>query len=315
MIGRSVARQLAQAGREVSVLDLPGAIDRVGTSLPDSVTRHAGSILDPAFLGKALAGCDGVVHLAARLGVQRTERNTLGCLTVNIDGTRCVLEAARRVGVRKVVFASSSEVYGEPLTNPITEQTTTQGKTVYAVSKLAGEELCKAYAQRYGLDWSAMRYFNCYGPGQVAQFVVPRFMRLALAGQPPMIFGDGQQMRSYTYVDDAATATIAALDREAANGRVINIGSDRDAINLRELAELIIRLAGREGQIVPRIARGFDNADRPAEREIFFRYCKPHLAATLLDWHPRVDLETGLSRVIASGELYEDWAHEPDEEA
>lgn len=314
LIGRAVAERLLALGHAVRLFDLPGALARLGADVLPGAERCAGSILDTEAIDAAAAGCGGLIHLAARLGVRRTEDDPLACLWINIEGTRRVLDAAVAGGVSKVVFASSSEVYGEPPTNPITEQTPTQGKTVYAVTKLAGEEYCKAYGHRHGLRWTALRYFNCYGPGQVAQFVVPRFVRQVQLGQPPRVFGTGQQMRSYTYSADVAEATARALLRESTDGAVINVGSDRDAVNLRELAQLVIEVGEREGDLKPDVAQGFDDADRGEGREIFFRYCRPDLAAALLDWRPTVTLEEGLRRVFAAGMVDEDWPAEDTDE-
>ena len=118
--------------------------------------------------------CDGVIHLAAYLGVRRTETNMLRCIEININGTKNVLDCAIQQKIKKS-SSPSSEVYGEPLENPITEESITQGKTVYAVTKLSGEELCKAYSQRYpDISFTILRYFNTYGPHQIAQFVVSK---------------------------------------------------------------------------------------------------------------------------------------------
>ena len=153
-----------------------------------------------------------------------------------------MLECAVQHRVRKVIFASSSEVYGEPLENPITEKSITQGKTVYAVTKLAGEELCIAFSQQFPLEYTILRYFNSYGPYQTAQFVITKFISNVLKGVPPIINGDGKQVRSYTYVIDTARATILAALSNKTNREILNIGSGETPVSLKELAEKIITL-------------------------------------------------------------------------
>jgi len=311
LIGRATAERLAATGWSVVAYDLPEQMERAGDALPAGAERVSGTILDGGALRKAAAGCSTVVHLAARLGVRRTEADRLGCLEVNIEGTKNVLDAAVAAGVRRVVFASSSEVYGEPLRNPITEGDITQGKTVYAVSKLAGEELCHAYAQRHGLEVVVLRYFNCYGPGQVAQFVVPRWVWEVEHGRPPVVNGDGSQVRSYTYVDDTAAATALAATSAEAAGMTLNISNGAEPVSLLELAERVIAAAGKTGRIEPDVRADFAGTDRAREREIDRRFCHGELAQRVLGWSPGVTLDEGLGRMVAAmraGRLHEDWA-------
>ncbi|MFQ5923245.1 MAG: NAD-dependent epimerase/dehydratase family protein [Anaerolineales bacterium] len=244
-IGIEVCNQLAQRGIEVHLFDLPEQIFRVRRAIASEVTIHYGSVLDSSSLREAMDAYDVVIHLAAMLGVRRTELNKLRCLEINVEGTKRVLDVSIQHRVRKLVFASSSEVYGEPLSNPVDEDAPTQGKTIYAVSKLAGEELCKAYAQSFPwFSYVILRYFNTYGPFQTAQFVVPKFVANILANKPPVIYGDGAQKRSYCYVSDTARATVEAAFSDRANGSIFNIGSSDTTVNLWELAGLVIDVAG-----------------------------------------------------------------------
>ncbi|MEM6756816.1 MAG: NAD-dependent epimerase/dehydratase family protein [Planctomycetota bacterium] len=311
LIGLATTRQLAAAGHELVVLDLPEQVDRAGHLLPDGVAAIPGTILDAPLLRDAIAGCSAVVHLAARLGVRRTEADKLGCLRVNIDGTATVLDAAIDAGAKRIVFASSSEVYGEPLHNPITERDITQGKTVYAVTKLAGEELCHAFAQRHGIEAVVLRYFNCYGPNQVAQFVVPKWVWEVEHGRRPIVNGDGSQVRSYTFVDDTAAATAAAVTHPDAPGQTLNISNGTEPVSLLDLADRVIAAAGQTGTITPDVRADFAGTDRAKDREIDHRFCHGELAQQTLDWTPQVSLDEGLQRMVAAvraGELWEDWA-------
>ena len=217
-------------------------------------------------------------------------------------------------GVKKIVFASSSEVYGEPQSNPITEQTVTQGKTVYAITKLAGEELCKAYFQKYALKYTILRYFNCYGSHQTAQFVITKFIKSVINNKPPVINGDGKQIRSYTHVTDTAKATILAALNDDVNDLTLNIGNGRTPISLTNLAEKIIELAGKKDAIKPIYAKNFQKTDRIKEREIFERYCDSSKAQKLLNWSPTISIDEGLKNVINEGHIYDGWINYYDDD-
>jgi UDP-glucose 4-epimerase len=269
--------------------------------------------MDQSILSRAMSGCDVVIHLAAMLGVKRTECDKLRCLDINARGTQLVLEEAVKAGVKKIVFASSSEVYGEPVENPVNEDSITQGKTVYAVSKLMGEEYCKAYAQRYGMKYVILRYFNCYGPYQVAQFVVPKFILSVMNNTSPTVYGGGNQLRCYTYSEDTAFATVRAAIMDEANGHVFNIGRGDAPVSLIELAKLVAKIGGKE--IPPLISSDFSLADRPSSREIFERYSIPNKAAAILKWQPTVSLEEGIAEIFRTGRIFRRWPDPHDTQA
>lgn len=307
-IGMQVCRELSERDIEVNLFDLPEQISRVREHILPDTGIFYGSILDCSSLRDAMVGCDGVIHLAAYLGVRRTETNRLRCLDININGTRNILECAIQHRIRKIIFASSSEVYGEPIENPVTEKTLTQGKTVYAISKLAGEELVKAYVQRYPeLSYTILRYFNTFGPFQIAQFVIPKFIRNAMENKPIVINGEGNQIRSYCYASDTAWATVESLLSNKTDGEILNIGNDKSRIRLEQLASLIIRVCGKEGKIVPRYAKEFQNTDRLQNREVFERFCDTSKAHALLKYIPKISLEDGIGKVLEYGVISPRW--------
>lgn len=306
-IGIQVCRELSARGIEVHLLDLGEQITRVKSVLPTGAKVFFGSILDVSSIREAMDGCGSVIHLAALLGVRRTEVNRLRCLEINVEGTKRVLDCAIQHRIKKLVFASSSEVYGEPIENPITEDTITQGKTVYAVSKLAGEELCIGYAQRYPeLEVAILRFFNAYGPHQAAQFVLPRFILNAMTGKSLVINGSGKQVRSYCYSEDTARGVVEALVRNEASGQVINLGNSDRPISLNELAKLVVAMSGNTRSEI-RYADDFEGADRKANREIHRRYCSGEKAKQLLGFESRVSLEDGIRRIIETKSIFEKW--------
>lgn len=314
LIGLEVCRVLSEHGHEVRLFDLGEQIERVRTAIPEAVKIFNGSIVDMSSLRAAMVDCEIVIHLGALLGVKRSEADKLRCIEINIDGTKNVLSCAVQSRITKIVFASSSEVYGEPLSNPVTEQSITQGKTVYAITKLAGEELCKAYAQRYSLDYTILRYFNCYGPYQTAQFVISKFIYNVIHENPPVIYGDGSQVRSYTYVSDTSRATALAALSDRANGEVFNIGTGKFHISLCDLADLVIRVINKKSSLEPIYYKDFNNADRSKSREIFERYCDSTKAEKILEWKAEIPLEEGIRRVAQKGIIFKRWENMYDEQ-
>ena len=202
-----------------------------------------GTILDRSGVVRAMKGCDVVIHLAAMLGVKRTEEDRLRCLEINITGSDYILNAAKLNSIEHVVVASSSEVYGEPISNPVKETDITQGKTVYAISKLASEELAIGYAQAFPeLQYTIVRFFNTYGEGQVAQFVLTKFVREVLKGRNPIVYGDGSQIRSYAHVDDITEGLVSIIESPKARNQIYNLGNGAEAMALKDLAQLVIDL-------------------------------------------------------------------------
>ncbi len=307
-IGLEVCTELKRRVFKVRLFDLPEQVLRVKHTVAGDIEIFFGSVLDSSSLRDAMDGCDAVIHLAAMLGVRRTELNKLRCLEINVDGSKRVLECAIQHQLKKIVFASSSEVYGEPSYNPVDERAPTQGKSVYATSKLVGEELCKAYAQRYpGLSYTILRYFNTYGLYQTAQFVIPKFVANVLKDKVPVIYGNGTQRRSYCFASDVAWATVEALVRKEANERVFNVGNGARSVDLWELARLVISLVGKDSKMEPLHQPDFAFTDRAADREVANRVCDTGKAQEILGFSPRVSLEEGIRRLISSCAIFERW--------
>lgn len=192
---------------------------------------------------------DHVFHYAAVVGVQRTQENPVSVLN-DINGIRNILELCKNTGVKKVFYASSSEVYGEPVVIPQHEETTPLNSRVpYAVVKNIGEAFLRSYHKQYGLDYTIFRFFNTYGPQQSEDFVVPRFLRQALQNAPITIYGKGDQTRTFCYVDDNVDTCLAVLDGAKVPGNVLNIGS-ADEISVLELAKLVVELTDSQSEIV-----------------------------------------------------------------
>ena len=224
-------------------------------------------------------------------------------------GTQRVIDSCVMNGqIKKIIFASSSEVYGEPIENPINEESITQGKTVYAVSKLAGEEFVKAYNAEFPqLNFSILRYFNTYGPHQVSQFVMSRFIHRVTMNKPPIIFGDGSQRRSYNFSSDTAIGTTDALLSKETDGKIINIGNCNEPITLIDLGKKIIAIAGKESTLEVVIKNNFSDSDRDSRREIYQRYCDTSYAKLLIDYNSKITLDEGIKKIIEIGAFQSSW--------
>ncbi len=228
-----------------------------------------------------------VINLAARAGVRASVENPWVYYRTNCDGTLNLLDLCRRYGVRKFILASTSSLYGAHNPIPYREEAdTSRPLSPYAASKKAAETLAYTYHHLYGLDVTVLRYFTVYGPAGRPDMSVFRFVRCIAEDEPIVVFGDGKQSRDFTFVDDIARGTLAAL--KPLGYQVINLGSDRPFV-LRELIERIGELLGRSAQIVHR-------PRHPAD--VLATWADITKARQLLDWQPQIPLEEGLQRCV-----------------
>lgn len=192
---------------------------------------------------------DYVYHYAAVVGVNRTLENPVLVLK-DIDGIKNILELSKNTGVKRVLYASSSEVYGEPVELPQHEETTPlNSRLPYAVVKNIGESFLKSYKYEYDLDYTIFRFFNTYGPRQSTDFVMSKFLDAALRGKDITLYGDGSQMRTFCYIADNIEATKKAIDDKSTINQVVNVGND-DEITILNLAKKIIKKTGSKSKIV-----------------------------------------------------------------
>jgi UDP-glucose 4-epimerase len=256
-IGSHLTGVLLGLGCDVVVLDdlSGGSRGNLEFPPPASAGRHGsltfaqGSILDTALVGQCTQGCRYVFHQAALGSVPRSVEEPVRYAQVNIQGTVNVLEAARAQGVQRLMFAASSSAYGDSPTLPKVETMPGLPCSPYAATKLAGEHLCRAYAVSYGIDAAVLRYFNIFGPRQNANSayaaVIAAFATSLLNGKKPVIFGDGEQSRDFTYIDNAVHANLlAARAEKPLRGDPINVATGR-RITVNQLAAEIAGLTGQ----------------------------------------------------------------------
>jgi len=226
-IGSHLVDRLRTLGHEVRVLDSFATGRRENISHLSDVDLVEGDIQSYERTHAATRGCDAVLHQAALPSVPRSVQDPLMTNVANVTGTLNLLLAARDNGVRRVVYASSSSVYGATEVLPKEESHRPAPISPYAVSKLAGEGYCHAFSSIYGLECIALRYFNVFGPRQDpnSQYsaVIPRFIAAGLEGRRPTIFGDGEQSRDFTYVDNVVDANLLAMESDKGVGEVFNV--------------------------------------------------------------------------------------------
>jgi nucleoside-diphosphate-sugar epimerase len=246
-IGSNIVEELVKRGEKVRVLDNFATGKRENLSAwMDRIELVEGDIRSFHLLREAVEGVDFILHQAALPSVPRSVKDPLTSNEVNVSGTLNILEAAKDEGVERVVYASSSSIYGDLETLPKTEDMLPKPLSPYAVSKLAGEKYCQVFTRLYGLKTIALRYFNVFGPRQDpnSQYaaVIPRFIRMIRNDEPPVVFGDGEQSRDFTFVENVVHANLLGCDDRAAefSGEVFNIACGK-RVTVNRMIEFINR--------------------------------------------------------------------------
>jgi len=290
-VGSNVVRKLIKDGANVVVLDDFYTGDE--NNLPRGEEKFEivrGSVTDFDLVRNVVDGASLVFHLAARNIIVST-RNPREDYEVNIGGTLNVLLACRELKIPRVVYSSSTSVYGNPRYLPINEDDATNMLSPYAVSKFAGENYCKAFYESYGLSSSVVRYSNVYGTAQRPDNpycgVVAKFFESAMKGEPPRIHGDGEQTRDFTYIDDVVEATLLAGTSPKADGQVYNVGTGRE-VTVNQLARSIIEITGANVEPAYVDRRDIDNIRR--------RVVNIEKIRRELRWIPIYTVEQGLRR-------------------
>jgi nucleoside-diphosphate-sugar epimerase len=294
-IGSSLARELLQRGEQVRGVDNFSTGRRENlTQIPGHIDFREADILDPDAMKSACAGVDYVLHQAAIPSVPKSVLDPLGSNRANVDGTVNLLVAARDAKVKRVVYAASSSAYGDTPTLPKHEGMTPDPISPYAVAKLASERYMISFYRCYGLETVALRYFNIFGPRQDPSSpysgVLAKFITMMLGGKQPTIFGDGEQSRDFTYIDNAVEANLLACRAPAvqAAGKVFNVATGR-RITLNETFKLLQNLTAYSGSPIYGAERGGDIKHSLADISS---------AEKNIGYKPKVNFEDGLKRTV-----------------
>ena len=290
-IGSHITEELLRRGHSVVVVDDFSAgkeANLAGMKGKLEVVRQTITKLEP--LHAAFRGAELVFHLAARTSVPRSVADPVETNRANIDGTLNVLVAARDAGARRVVYAASSSAYGETPTLPKTEGMRPEPISPYGVTKYVGELYCQVFGRCYGLENVSIRYFNVFGPrqdpGSPYSGVLSRFITAMLAGQPPTVFGDGEQSRDFTYVANVVDASLRAAETPGVSGMVFNGGTGA-RVTLNQTLALLGKISGKPANAKYEPPRAGDIRDSQADVT---------LARQMLGYVPTVDFEEGLRR-------------------
>lgn len=290
-IGSNIVDELVRRGHEVTVLDdFSSGKEENLAGVQDKIHLLRGSICDLEAAHHACRGVDYVLHLAARTSVPLSVKDPLETNRINIDGTLNVLVAARDAKVRRVVFAASSSAYGETATLPKVETMPPEPISPYGVTKLVGEMYAQVFGRVYGLENVSMRYFNVFGPRQnpESQYsgVLSRFMLAVIDGASPVVYGDGEQSRDFTFVENIVDASLRACEARDATGKVFN-GGTGERITLNEVLKLLENICGR-----PIRAK----YDPPRSGDILHSQADIERSRKILGYQPRVNFQEGLRR-------------------
>ena len=302
-IGSSTADELVQRGHSVVVLDdFSSGKEENLAEIRNKITLIRGSITDIEVVRRAMREAEFVLHLAARTSVPRSVKDPLETNRINVEGTLNVLVAAKELKVKRVVFAASSSAYGETRTLPKVETMQPEPISPYGVSKYVGELYGQAFLKCYGLETVSLRYFNIFGPRQDPSSpysgVVARFCTAFLEDTRPVVFGDGEQTRDFTFVDNAVYANLLACQAPNVAGKVFNVGCG-DRISLNQFLAALRRASGKPLQA---------QYDPPREGDIRDSQADISSARKYLGYEPPVGFEQGL-------QLTFDWYRESQQKA
>lgn len=292
-IGSHIVAALVARGDRVRVLDNLSTGHRRNVELfGNKIEFVEGDLVNPRDVERAIDGVEVVFHQAALASVPRSVDAPLDTNASCVTGTVTLLDIARRLGVRRIVFAGSSSAYGDDPTPAKTERLLPMPLSPYAAAKLAGEFYCQAFTATYGLETVVLRYFNVFGPRQdpKSQYaaVIPKFITEMLAGNRPTIFGDGKQSRDFVYIDNVVRANLLAAEAPGAAGHKFNVGCGQ-SYNLLHLVDGINAALGTDMQPVFEPARAGDVRDSLAD---ISQACK------LLQYEPLIDFAEGLRRTV-----------------
>lgn len=298
-IGSHLTEALVRSGYETRALVMYnslnswGWLDRPAEDVKGHFEVVAGDIRDPHGVANAMGGCDAVLHLAALIAIPFSYHSPDSYVATNVTGTLNVLQAARRLGIERVVSTSTSETYGTAQFVPITEEHPVNGQSPYAATKIAGDQLALSFHKSFGTPVAILRPFNTYGPRQSARAVIPTIITQIAAGAREVKLGALRPTRDFTFVHDTAQGFIKAMECDACVGEAINIGSGFE-ISIKDTAALVAEVMGVEIEVI-----SDEERMRPADSEVERLYAGVEKACRLFSWAPEHGGRDGFAKGIA----------------
>ncbi len=292
-IGSNIVRELVSRGENVRVLDDFSTGKKENLAGINDVEVIEGSLLDKGCLNEAVHGVEYILHQGAIPSVPRSVADPIRSNEANVTGTLALLDTAKELGLKRFVFAASSSAYGDTEELPKVEQMAAIPLSPYAVSKYTGELYVKVFADIYGLPAVSLRYFNIFGPYQdpASEYaaVIPKFIKSMLKGEAPVIYGDGEQSRDFTYIDNAVEANLlACLSGKVGRGEIINVACG-ERYSLNQMVEALNEVMGLAIEPVYTEARAGDVMHSLADIK---------KAREMLDYEVKIDFKEGLRRTV-----------------
>jgi len=294
-IGSNLTEALLKMGHQVRVLDDFSTGKKENLAYNEAypfLEMVEGDIRDVTTCQKAMEGVEYVFHQAALPSVQRSVEDPLASNAVNTGGTLNLLVAARDAGAKRVIYAASSSAYGDTPTLPKHEEMVPSPLSPYALQKFTGEVYGRLFFELYGLETISLRYFNIFGPKQdpnsIYSAVIPRFIDALVSGRPPVIYGDGEQSRDFTYIDNVVHANLLAMNAVRTQGEVVNVACGR-RVSLNQLVKILQDIIG--SHVSPRYEETRQGDVRHSLADI-------KRVKTLLNYDPKVGIEEGLRRTV-----------------
>jgi UDP-glucose 4-epimerase len=294
-IGSNLTEALLQRGHFVRVLDDFSTGKRENLIFDKafpSLEIIEGDIRDYSTCQKAMEGMEYIFHQAALPSVQRSVEDPETSNAVNVGGTLNILLAAKETGVKRVIYASSSSVYGDTPSLPKHEGMPPDPLSPYALQKYIGEQYCRLFYQLYGLEAVSLRYFNIFGPKQdpnsVYSAVIPKFIDALLHGRPPIIFGDGEQSRDFTYIENVVQANLLAMSAEHLHGEAINIACGKRT-SLNQLLNILKEILGSKQSPI---------YEEPRQGDVKHSLADIRKGKEILNYEPKVGIEIGLKKTV-----------------
>jgi nucleoside-diphosphate-sugar epimerase len=312
LVGRELVKSLLKEEYKLTCIDLKKQINRNKKFIKESKNKNLKfiqcDILDKKKIHKITKNQDCIIHLAAMLGVENTEKRIKKCWDINVHGVQNIIDAYNKNKIKKIIFSSSSEVYGEAKKIYIDEQQPLLGRNIYACSKIAGENIIlNNQIKNKKTDYTIFRLFNTYGQGQVAQFFIPKICKLLREGKKIIINGKGNQIRGYSYASDIANGIKLSISKPISRNKIYNIGNSYEVYSLLGVLKKLNEIKNfNRANIIHR--RDFKRADRNEDREIFKRICNTNKIRKELGFVKKIKLIDGLKMTICpKNKIYNFW--------
>jgi len=312
LVGRELVKSLLKEEYKLTCIDLKKQINRNKEFIKENKNKNLRfiecDILDKNKIHKITKSQDCIIHLAAMLGVENTEKKIKKCWDINVHGVQNIIDAYNKNKIKKIIFSSSSEVYGEAKKIYIDEQQPLLGRNIYACSKIAGENIIlNNQIKNKKTDYTIFRLFNTYGQGQVAQFFIPKICKLLREGKKIIINGKGNQIRGYSYASDFANGIKLSISKPISRNKIYNIGNSSEVYSLLGVLKKLSEIKNfNRANITYR--RDFKRADRNEAREIFKRICNTNKIRKELGFVKKIKLKDGLKMTICpKNKIYNFW--------